>query len=332
MIANALTLPWDIGILTMLAATGAIVWSAYHWMRKRDPKPLLMKLGVALFGSVALASFLVIGYGSFIEPQIITVTTVHIPFGTPESLRMAVVSDLHVGPYKGAAFIRRMVKKVNALQPDVVLLLGDLVLTEEVTTDTLLALQPLADLHPLLGTYAIMGNHDHSIYRMGFSFPHAQDHSELLAEGLSSLGISVLRNTSVSIQSGENIFAIAGIEEALSGKADIVLTFEGLPKTMPTVLMSHNPDVVLDSASLEADIIVSGHTHGGQIRLPWYGPIATLPTHLGRAFDQGIFQLASGATLAITRGIGESGPRARLFAPPEILLIETVPSEATLSI
>ncbi|HRH93868.1 MAG TPA: hypothetical protein PKV72_05050, partial [Candidatus Peribacteria bacterium] len=65
----------------------------------------------------------------------------------------------------------------------------------------------------------------------------------------------------------------------------------------------------------------------GQIRLPGFGPVPRLPTRLGRVFDQGVFQVTKQTTLAITRGIGESGPRVRLFAPPEILLINAVPQE-----
>lgn len=332
MIENSLTFPWDLGIATILGATLGIVVCSHAWLRSRRIRPLWMKGGVLIGGSVSLLLFLIVFYGSFIEPQIITVTHVSIPFGTVEPLNIAVISDLHVGPYKGAGFIRRVVARINALHPDAVFIVGDLVLAEEVTADQLASLQPLGELSSLLGTYAIMGNHDHSIYRMGVHLPPVPDHSDAVAERLTSMGVHVLRNESNVIRSGENLFAVAGIEDALSGKADIVETLRGIPHGTPTFLLSHNPDVILDPASLDADIIIAGHTHGGQIRLPWYGALATLPTHLGQKFDQGVFRLGSGATLAITRGIGESGPRARLFAPPEILMIETVPNEATPSI
>lgn len=332
MIENALTLPWDIGILTMLTVSGMIAWSAQTWLKKSKRKPLWMKAGVLSAGSVALAVMLVIGYGSFIEPQIITVTPFSIPLGTTEPLRIAIISDLHVGPYKGFNFIRRVTEHINALHPDVVLIVGDLVLTEEIRAESLAALEPLKNLHPVIGTYAIMGNHDHSIYRTSVRDRIVPDRSDAVAERLMSFGIAALRNSSVTLRSGESVFAIAGIEDAFSGEADILETFANIPPNVPTILMSHNPDVILDPASLRARIIVTGHTHGGQIRLPWIGPVATLPTHLGKKFDQGIFSLGSGAILAITRGVGESGPRARLLAPPEIMLITTIPDETSPSI
>lgn len=325
MIENTLTFPWDLAILVMLAASLCIARSALLWLRRRGSKPLWMKAGVTIVGSAALLTFLVVFYGSFVEPQIITVTRESVAFGTEQPLRIAVISDLHVGPYKGAGFIRRVVARINALQPDIVLIAGDLVLTEEVTADSLTALAPLSGLHPAIGTYAIMGNHDHGVYRSASGSPRNPDHSDAVAESIASMGITVLRNASVTLGTGGSVFAVAGIEDAMSGQADIVQTLSNVAPGTPTILMSHNPDVILDPASREADLIVAGHTHGGQIRLPWYGPLASLPTHLSRKFDQGIFRLGSGTTLAITRGIGESGPRARLFAPPEIMLIQTRP-------
>jgi len=327
MIENILTLPWDIAILTILFSAASLWFTAQRWLKRKSRMPLWKKSGVLLVRNFCVVLFAVVFYGSFIEPHIITVTKVSLPFGTIEPLKIAVISDLHVGPYKGAYFLRRVVSRINALRPDIVLIAGDLVLTEEVTAAALDALEPLQNLHSLLGTYAILGNHDHSIYRMSIRRNPAPDHSDAVEERLTSFGIHVLLNSSTTIQSGENIFTVAGIDDALSGQADIIATLDNIPHGMPTILLSHNPDVILDPASLFADIIIAGHTHAGQIRLPWIGALATLPTHLGPKFDQGTFLLGSGTYLAISRGIGESGPRARLFAPPEIMLIETVPSE-----
>jgi predicted MPP superfamily phosphohydrolase len=266
--------------------------------------------------------FLVVFYGSFIEPQLITVTreTVHLDIDHPISI--AVISDLHVGPYKGEKYIARVVKKINSLMPDIVLIVGDLVLTENVTPEAIQALAPLKDLKPGIGTFSATGNHDHGVYRMfaeGQTRP--EDHSDLLIEKLRSFGITVLENDATTVNLGTEKIAIAGIDDLFSKKTDFAQTLTRIPANMPVILLAHNPDVILYKISLVADLIVSGHTHGGQIRLPGYGPISALPTRLGRKFDQGLFALEGGGTLAITRGVGESGPRARLFAPPEILLL-----------
>lgn len=325
MTANILTLPWDVSILILLCAGLGTVIAAWTWLRRHRRKHIAVRTGVAVTGILAAAWFGIVAYGSFIEPQLITVTRASVPFPVSDPLRIAVIADMHAGPYKGARYFRRVVRRINALMPDIVLIAGDFVLTEEVTADLLPELRPLAGLRPAQGTYAAMGNHDHGVYRTAPSQRRPDDHSDLLEAELTAAGITVLRNTPVTLSFGESTFAVAGVEDAMSGDADILRTLDGIPADVPVILVSHNPDVILDPASSRAALIVAGHTHGGQIRLPWFGPLATLPTHLGRKYDQGIFTLKNGSVLALTRGIGESGPRARLFAPPEIMLIETIP-------
>lgn len=324
-LANSLTLPWDIVILILLSSMLGIMLAARHWLRLKKQHSLVLRLFVRLIGVLAGVGLLTFLYGSLIEPQLITVTRASIPLDTVRPLRIAVISDLHLGPYKGARYLSRVVDRINALVPDLVLIAGDLVLTEEVTADILPALRPLRNLHPSLGTFAILGNHDHGVYRRAQNQPKPPNHSDLIEHELITDNVTVLRNSSVILRLFDSQIAIAGVEDAMSGRADIFKALADIPDGMPVVLLSHNPDVILDDAALRAQIIIAGHTHAGQIRLPWYGPLATLPTQLGRTYDQGLFSLTNDSTLAITRGIGESGPRIRLFAPPEILLLETVP-------
>jgi len=330
-LANTLTFPWDIAILIMLSGSFGIMLAARHSLKRWRSQILWMRIVVMLIGAVSTLFFMLITYGSFIEPQLITVTNISLPFPLHESVKIAVISDLHVGPYKGAGFVKRIVARINRERPDVVLIAGDLVLSDEVTPEAIVALTPLKDLRPALGTYVVMGNHDHSIYRL-FSPEQRRppDRSDLITEALKGLGLIVLKNTQSELRIGDELLRIAGIEEALSGQADIVKTLQNAGTGSPVILMSHNPDIILDPMSRLATLIIAGHTHGGQIRLPWYGPVSALPTRIGRKFDQGIFRLDGGATLAITRGVGESGPRARLFAPPEIMIIQTIPLNSSI--
>lgn len=327
-LANTLTLPWDLAILVMLSGSFGVTYAAWRKIRRKPKKPLLVRIGIMASSIVSGLFFLLIAYGSFIEPQIITVTRITVPLPLATPVKIAIISDLHVGPYKGAGFIRRVVRRINAETPDIVLVAGDLVLSDNVTAETLTALEPLKNLHPPLGTYVVMGNHDHGIYRLFTPEQRRpEDRSDLVSETLKGFGLSVLHNAQSDISVGNEHLWIAGIEDALSGQADIVKTLQGTGSgSPPVILMSHNPDIILDPLSRLADLIVAGHTHGGQIRLPWHGPVSALPTHIGRKYDQGIFQLGSGSTLLITRGVGESGPRARLFAPPEIMMITTTSS------
>lgn len=324
-LANSLTLPWDIVIIVLLASLFGIFIAARHRLKQGLAQHLFSRLMIRLTAVVSLIGIFTLLYGAIIEPQLITVTRSSIELDTVRPLRIAVISDLHLGPYKGSRYLARVVDRINALVPDIVLIGGDLVLTDEVTAELLSELRPLRDLHPSIGTFAILGNHDHGMFRRAVNHARPPDHSEMLEQALTANNVTVLRNTSVILRLFDSRVAIAGVDDAISGQADIIKTLANIPNDMPVILLAHNPDVILDPAALRAQVIVAGHTHGGQIRLPWYGPLATLPTHLGRTFDQGLFTLKNGSILAITRGIGESGPRMRLFAPPEILLLDTVP-------
>ncbi len=324
---SLLTLPFDVIILSLLALGSGIGIASCLWRRKHRRKHLIVRMGVGLIGWMAIAGVLITFYGAFIEPQIITVTTASVPFPLEHPVKIAVISDLHVGPYKSAAFVRRLVNQINALMPDIVLLDGDFVLSSDVTPEDLQALAPLKDLHPISGTYAVLGNQDHGIFRS--LLPQTSpppDRSTLIAEMLQSLGITVLENGHATISLGTETLSIVGIDDPWAGKADIVSAFDNVLPNSPTILVAHNPDVVLDPLASRAQLIISGHTHGGQVRLPWIGALATLPIHIPQKFDEGIFTLQSGSTLAITRGVGESGPRVRFFAPPEVMLL-TVETE-----
>lgn len=319
--------PWDLAI-SMIIGTCIGLTTVSIAYRRKAPRTCRMRRFLARFvGFMATVIGLVVIYGSFIEPQIMVVTTKTVPFPSRHPIRVVVLSDMHVGPYKGQAYMERVVRKTNDLLPDIVLLAGDFVLSDHIGSAELNALEPLKDIHSTYGTYAILGNHDHDVHRMFFHIPYTpQDQSQYLLAALHSFGITTLRNSNIKVNLGTETIAIAGIDDITAGDSDLDLALKNIDPDMPLILMAHNPDVILDTLSAKANLIVAGHTHGGQIRLPFYGPIAALPTKLGRKYDQGVFPIDDNTTLAITRGIGESGPRARLFAWPEIMQLTLMPS------
>lgn len=319
---SLLTLPFDIILLSVLGFGCGIITAAWVWLRKNRRRHFAVRLGAGIVKWISLLSVLLLVYGSFIEPQIITVTTADIPFPLEHHVKIVVISDLHVGPYKGRRFVERLVNRINSLLPDIVILAGDFVLSDDVTNDELTSLEPLKNLRPTVGTFAVSGNQDHGISRslLPKNIP-TSDRADLVMETLQSFGVTVLMNTNTSVGLGTETLTMAGIDDPWAGRADIVGAFDGIAPGTPMILIAHNPDVVLDPMASLAQLIISGHTHGGQIRLPWYGALSTLPIHIPQRFDQGIFTLQSGSRLAITRGVGESGPRARLFAPPEIMML-----------
>ncbi len=316
--------PWDLAILLMMAGGLCISIMCIVWLKRNSFATLSHKFFVGLLGTVGTLGLIIVFYGSFIEPQIIVVThhTVHFPID--ESLKIAVIADTHVGPYKNAAFLERAVRTINAQLPDLVIMPGDFLYDEN--TD-ITALAPLAKLRAPLGVFAVIGNHDAGHFLSVLVNHHVpyeeRDRSDEVEAYLEQLGITVLRNESYILNLAHGKMAVAGTDDVWSASHSLSGALMDVPDDMPLILASHNPDIILNTDSHRAELIISGHTHGGQIRLPFIGPVPPMPDRLGRAYDQGLFFVDTDTTLAITRGIGETLARARLLAWPEVMVLET---------
>jgi len=268
--------------------------------------------------------FAVLVYGSFIEPRLLTVKRYTVGSG-PKKLKAVYLSDLHVGPYKKRAWLRRLVRRVNMFQPDLVLLGGDYLYA---SGREAVHLEPLKKLRAKYGTYAILGNHD-TRYGPGES------------EGaLEKAGVHVLRNASVRIEHGGKAMHIVGVDDDWYAETEFEDALQEVKGGEPVIMLIHNPDLAPHAARFlseknfipgqgrGASFMLSGHAHGGQIRLPFIGPVPPLPHHLGRKYDRGFFMVpgtkvpGTSVPLILGQGVGESGPRARLFCPPQIVLVE----------
>ena len=311
---------WDLSIIILIVFLFSGAVACLTWTKRHPHKPL-QKFCISIAGLLSLTGCCLVVYGSFVEPQMITVTekVISHPLGSP--VKIAVISDIHVGAYKEEEFVERVVKRTNALLPDIVVLPGDFILNHD---SDLNDLRPLKNLRTTMGTYAVLGNHDVGEYEtlLGKRYT-GTDRGERISSALSALGVTMLRNESKILTLPHGKIAIAGIDDIWTGHADLTSALAGIDPTVYTVLLSHNPSVIDEAESLGAHLIISGHTHGGQVRIPGFGPLSKLPTSLGQEYDQGIFEIDDDTTLAITRGIGESSARTRLFATPEILLLQT---------
>lgn len=268
--------------------------------------------------------FLVMVYGSFLEPQRIILNKKSIHIKDAPHLRVAIASDFHTGAYKDARFVRRVVDRINALQPDLILLPGDFL---DDADSPLENLEPLKNLKAPHGVFAVIGNHDAGTYRRwgkGDIFT-TTDRSREVQDTLQGMGIIVLRNAHRILIIDGKTLAIAGTDDAWMESCDLQGAFAGIPGNTPIILLTHSPDAILNEKSLRADLIISGHTHGGQIRLPFIGAIGPIPDHLGRKYDHGLFGLENDCQLYITHGVGETGVRARLCCPPEIVVLSIRP-------
>ncbi len=269
-----------------------------------------VKLGLAILVALAVVPL----WGVGIEPGLLvvrhrTMASEKWPSGVPP-LRIAFLSDLHVGaPHIDLARVDDIVARINAGNPDVILLLGDFVihgvpLGEFVPPDAFAPL--LAKLRAKHGVYAVLGNHDWW-YNGGE-----------IRRALEQAGIGVLENEAVAIERGGSRVWIAGIADDVTRVPDPVGTVAGIAVGDPVILAAHNPAVFLDTPGRVA-ITLAGHSHGGQIFVPWLGAIVT-PGRAPRRYDYGHIR-EFGRDLMITSGIGTSILPVRLNMPPEIVFL-----------
>lgn len=223
-----------------------------------------------------------------------------------DGLRIAFVTDTHVGPFTSAADISRGIALFDNEPIDVLLLGGDYV------SESNMYATPMADaIAPLvrrarLGAFAVMGNHD---------LPLGVD--RVRAE-LERIGVTVLRNESRTIEWNGATLAIVGIDDSVVGKANPMRAFADVPPHVPALALWHEADFAEEAAQLGAVAQLSGHTHGGQVRLPLIGAIWLPPD--GRKRDIGLYNV-EGMPVYISRGLGVYRPPVRFLAPPEVTLV-----------
>ena len=225
-------------------------------------------------------------------------------------MRLVQISDIHFHEFSEAYYIREVVRKVNALRPDVVLLTGDFVSDAPMPHAWGRAQSyPCAEILQKLECpqrYAVMGNHD------------AEVGVATVIDALLTHGIPVLENRYVPIERDGRRFWLAGAANVTSHLARLELAVPAKPirGNDPVILMAHEPDFLDHVAQYGGvDFMVSGHTHGGQVRLPFVGALALPP--LGKKYVTGFFQKGQ-TRLYVNRGIGTVGLPVRFLCRPEI--------------
>ena len=250
-------------------------------------------------------------YGTRIETEMLRLEKVEIPINKlPPALdgfRISLLSDFHLFPHTTKELIGRAVDLSNSLKPDMVILGGDYVLR---TAESIFDLGPiLGRLDAKHGLYAILGNHDH------------WQGDAMVVQGLEREGIPVLRNQSVSVPVGNSRFWLAGLDDGWVRKHDISQALEGRSSDEFTILLMHEPDFADDFAfGRGVSLQLSGHSHGGQVRLPFWGS-PFLPPY-GRKYDKGLYRVGD-MQLFTTVGIGVTAP-IRINCPPEIAEVTLV--------
>lgn len=272
-------------------------------------------MSVVLFLALALLAIYVFGRGRS-EARRLHITRVEVPIaGLPEALdgfEIIHLSDLHLtgyGPYE-----QELLRALRPLSARIVVFTGDF-LGGPGGADALIPI--LMEVGRDRIAFGVLGNHD---YRPPVN-------TRALARDLARAGVRLLVNDSdVVVERGHRLRFI-GVDDPHTGRANVQQAMATLPppagdKPEPVILLAHSPDVLLDADAADADLILAGHTHGGQICLPGGYPLFT-NTRLGKKFASGLVQESS-TPMFVTRGIGTSSISVRLFCPPEIAVIRLV--------
>ncbi len=237
--------------------------------------------------------------------------------GLPPSFdgyRIVHLSDLHGGIFLSRGAVERRLAPAMSIDCDLIAFTGDLVDRRawrvEAVADVLAAL-PSAD-----GIVAVLGNHDHWVGE------------DTVVSFLSQRDIQVLHNSHVTLRRDGEALHVTGVGEALYIRQDdLAAALDGIPEGEPVVLLSHAPDIVDRPGAERASLVLSGHTHGGQIVLPWIGPLY-VASEIGRERASGLHEI-EGRFLFVNRGLGEVFPPIRINCPPEIAVLTLRRAAAT---
>lgn len=221
-----------------------------------------------------------------------------------DGLRVVHLSDFHYGPLTDSSHLERAVKAANDLRPDLIALTGDYISQDRVYAAPCAEL--IGRLRARFGVYAVLGNHDH------------WTDADLIADLFRAEGIKVLINEGLRLDLRGQSFWLAGVDDTMVGLEDLSLALAGSTEDELRLLLAHNPIILRRAARAGVDLVLSGHTHGGQVTLrPEKGasgrPRRRMLRGLGRRGNTQIY---------VTRGLGTVVLPIRYGCPPEVSVLE----------
>lgn len=249
-------------------------------------------------------------YARFIEPKRITITKhdlshQSVPSGF-DGIKIVQFSDTHIGHNFELEQLAKCTDAINKLKPDLIFFTGDLI-DEPNRYPFAESIPPiLSKLRAPLGKFAIYGNHDHGGYG-----------TNLYKGIMEASGFEVLINEGRAITFNNSDVWIAGLDDLMLGKPDYDLTLSQIPEGLYSILLAHEPDAALKTSQYNISLQLSGHSHGGQIQLPFIGPLITPP--FAKHYFEGFYNV-DGLKLFVNRGMGTTREPYRFLSPPEITL------------
>lgn len=263
----------------------------------------LMKAGMAGgLGIAASGGFMLDTYDIRISNASVSISDLPDSF---DGFKIVHLTDIHCRKMVSYEYLQKVFRMAAAEKPDMYMLTGDYVSHNEKDIPRVMKL--IAGLEAESGKVAVLGNHDH------------WTNAPLTIRMLEESGVKVLTNRNLRIEKGGAEICVAGVGDLWEDEQKLEEAYEGIPETTPRLLMSHNPDYAEKMpAGYRTDLMISGHTHGGQVALPIYGP-PVLPSKYGQKYAAGLVQ-GPRCPVYISRGVGFIA-YFRWNCPPEISII-----------
>lgn len=265
-------------------------------------RTFLKRMGLGVVGGTAMAVYPFLGERFWYQVKDVILKVPKLPLSFV-GWRVVQISDIHLGFYYGVHEFRKVVRLINKLKPDLLVFTGDFI--HRGWKDAESAIPLLQKLHtPRGGKWAVLGNHD-------------VHEKKTVIHTLKSGQFHVLQNTcGYASYNGQRLY-IAGVKDALLDDWDIGAALQGLTDQDCIFLLAHEPDIALESWKLGISAQFSGHSHGGQVRIPFLGPVFT-PDY-AQTYVDGLYHVGdSGMPLYVNRGIGCTHIPVRFWCRPEI--------------
>lgn len=248
------------------------------------------------------------GYARYIEPRMIdtvslTIQDAQLP-ASFDQFKIAQFSDVHLSDTFPAKDLEAIVQKINAASPDLIVFTGDLVDFQASSEEHEKAKAYLNKLHAPFGKLAIYGNHDYGPFGV-----------ELYEKTMEACGFTLCKNDVFLLEKDHSHIQIAALDDLMMSVPDYDLIKREVSSDLFTLLLVHEPDAALELKTTPINLQLSGHTHGGQVQLPFYGPILTAP--YGHTYVEGLYGSYQ-HRIYVNRGLGTTRLPLRFLAKPEL--------------
>lgn len=257
-----------------------------------------------------LLFLMILGYAMMIEPNLLRINKMEVGTLTKGKLRVVQFSDTHLDDNYTIRDLEKLVRIINHQNPDIIVFTGDLIDSVQDGQYPEDALKTLKKLDAGLIKVAVFGNHDYGLE----GYKYYQD----MMEGA---GFRVLVNESVILNAGgEMMINIVGLDDALLGNPDYKKVSSLITKKYYDILVMHEPDEISHFEQDTYELALAGHSHGGQIRIPFIGEVNTPP--LAKKYVKGMYEITEEKKLYVSSGIGTTVIPVRLMNIPEIAVID----------